>query len=56
MRGKELCEISKSEMLASECDPGGKIYKKMGKWGKGCQCGGSASGSDEPPGPPWAQQ
>lgn len=27
---KGLCGISKSEMLASECDPGGK----KGEWGK----------------------
>lgn len=27
---KELCRISKSETLASECDPRGK----MGEWGK----------------------
>lgn len=32
---KGLCGISKSEMLASECDPEGK----RGEWGEGSQCG-----------------
>lgn len=32
---KELCGISKSEMLASECDPEGK----KGERGEGSQCG-----------------
>lgn len=55
---KALCVVSKSEMLACDCLPGGK--KKKGGVGGGYECGTlrgeDASGLGEPPGAPSAQQ